>query len=80
MSHGSITLGRADILRLQSEGWKFPSTGYVRVGNGWAGLAIDDRGDFSLQVISDPKDEPEKWIDDSPVPEQSELAFGMIDR
>lgn len=58
------SLGRPDILRMQRDGWKFPGHG-VRVGNGWAVMAIDPRGNYDLQLIADPGDEPQKWCDDA---------------
>jgi hypothetical protein len=71
----SDTLGRADILRMQRQGWRFPHRG-VRVGNGWMVVAVDPRGDYSPEIIADPDDEPEKWADDNgPKCEGAQLAL-----
>lgn len=76
MSGDVSTLGRADMLRMQREGWHFPASGYVRVANGWCVLAVDPRGDFRMEVISDPEKEPEKWADDlGPKCEGAQLAL-----
>jgi hypothetical protein len=76
MSAGSLSLGRTEILRLQNDGWIFFSGGAVRVGNGWLLLALDPRGNYTVQIIADPNDEPEKWADDSgPKCEGAQLAL-----
>lgn len=56
----AASLGRADVVKMIREGWRFGSTA-VRVGNGWCGYAQDPRGEFKAVVFADPDDEPEKW-------------------
>jgi hypothetical protein len=68
------SLGWSEILRLQSAGWRFADHG-VRVKNGWAVMAVDPKGNHSVQVLADPKDEPEKWIEAEAESDQPELAL-----
>lgn len=57
------TLGRTDVLRMKREGWQFTGNA-VRCGNGYLILATDPNGNYDAQVLADPEQEPEKWLDD----------------
>lgn len=58
------TLGRLDIEKMKRDGWRFTGNA-VRVGNGWTILAIDPDGNYDAQIIADPEQEPDKWLDDA---------------
>lgn len=59
-----------EIKKMESEGWAFCTTGWVRVANGWMGFAIDPAGIHRPVLLADPTDEPDKFPAET-IPEPS---------